>query len=219
MRLVLDTSGSVSVALLAHDRLLAARATYAPRSHVELLVPLVRQVLDEAGAGLAELTDVVAGVGPGPFTGLRVALVSAASMGLALGVPTHGVHSPDGLAVAAARQAGLPEDAQFLVTTDARRKEVHWARYRMTAGVPVRCAGPGVGPATEVDLTGVAGCVGRGVRLYPQDLPLLPGTDDLLDPQAADLGLVAHRELTLEGRERRPLEPLYLRRPDATPPA
>ena len=219
MRLVLDTSASVSAAVLDGDRLLAAHATYAPRSHVELLVPLVRQALADAGVTVGQLTGVVAGQGPGPFTGLRVALVSAATMGLALGVPTHGVCSLDGLAVAAARQAGLGPGTEFVVATDARRKEVYWARYRHDGSHPQRVTGPDVGPAGGVDLAGTAGCVGRGVALYPDALPQLPGTAELLDPQAADLGLVAHRELVVDGLTPRPLEPLYLRRPDATVPA
>ena len=219
MKLVLDTSACVSAAVLDGDRVLAAHSTYAPRSHVELLVPLARRALADAGVGVGQLTGVVAGTGPGPFTGLRVALVSAATMGLALGVPTHGVCSLDGLAVAAARQATLSPGEEFVVATDARRKEVYWARYRWDGSTPHRCDGPGVGAAAAVDLTGVAGCVGRGVQLYPDALPVLPGTAELLDPQAADIGLVAHRELVLDGAAARPLEPLYLRRPDATPPA
>jgi tRNA threonylcarbamoyladenosine biosynthesis protein TsaB len=186
MRLVLDTSSAVSVALLDGAALLSAAHRYDPRRHAELLAAMVDSVLGEAGLTPADLTMVVAGQGPGPFTGLRVALVTARVLGFATGVPVHGVCSLDALALAAARRVAAGDEV--LVATDARRREVYWARYRSQGpGLPPHRLG---GPAVDPDLA------------------------DLLDPEATDLGQLAAAELAA-GVSIRPPDALYLRRPDA----
>lgn len=221
MLLVLDTSAAVSVALIRDGEVLAAAHRYDPRRHAELLTPLITQAVAEAGVSLADVSCLVAGQGPGPFTGLRVALVTARVMAATLGVPLHGVTSLDGLAVGAlARLPGASGAAELLVATDARRREVYWARYRVTDGLPERVAGPAVGPAAVAAAAGEpdALTVGRGCLLYPGELPCPADLAalGLLDPSAADLGLLAERELAASG-PRDPV-PLYLRRPDATEP-
>ena len=142
--LALDTSTAVvSVAVLDdHGAVLAQAGVEAGQKHGETLAPLVRAVLAEAGVPLAAVTRVVVGVGPGPFTGLRVGMVTAVALGSALGVPVVGVCSLDGLLT--------PGDgADVLAVTDARRKEVYWARYRdgeRVAG-PARWRSPRAGGA------------------------------------------------------------------------
>lgn len=101
------------------------------RKHGELLMPAVRDLCDETGVALADLDAVVVGVGPGPFTGLRVGIVSAAALGDALGVRVHGVCSLDAIALAA---AGPRESGNLLVVTDARRREAYWAAYDTEPG-------------------------------------------------------------------------------------
>jgi len=123
----LDTATPASTVAVAEVtggglRGLAERRTVDPRAHGELLAPQIHATLMEAGAGPADLAAIVAGVGPGPFTGLRVGLATAASMGQALGVPTYGVCSLDGLGLAAG-------PGRVLVATDARRREVYHATY------------------------------------------------------------------------------------------
>ena len=170
-------------------------------AHGEKLSPAIRDAMAAAGAGMADLTDVAVGVGPGPFTGLRVGVVTALTLGESLGLTTHGVCSLDVIA------AGVPDD-ECLVVTDARRKEVYWARY---AG-GVRVTGPDVGsPAAVAELHADVLAHGPAVDLYP----------DLFDgagaraPRAADLA-----QLVVDGTAiELPLEPLYLRRPDAVPSA
>ncbi|NUS11175.1 MAG: tRNA (adenosine(37)-N6)-threonylcarbamoyltransferase complex dimerization subunit type 1 TsaB, partial [Streptomyces sp.] len=137
--LAFDTATpAVTAALHDGERVVAESTVVDARRHGELLVPAVDRVLATAGRVLADVTGVVVGVGPGPYTGLRVGLVTAASFGDALDVPVHGVCTLDGLAWAAG-EAGL--DGPFTVATDARRKEVYWARYD---GPAVRVTEPAV---------------------------------------------------------------------------
>jgi tRNA threonylcarbamoyl adenosine modification protein YeaZ len=137
--LAFDTATpAVTVAVHDGDRVLAQAATVDARRQGELLASHIEQVLAQAGASPAELTAIVAGVGPGPYTGLRTGLVTARVLGAALGIAVHGVCTLDVIAAdAAAAAAGRP----FLVATDARRREVYWARYS-PAGE--RLSGPGV---------------------------------------------------------------------------
>ncbi len=230
--LALDTSGAlVTVALHDGSAVLAERSTPDARHHAELLAPSIAEVLASAGAQPGDLTDIVVGVGPGPFTGLRVGLVTARVLGHTLGVPVHGVCSLDALAQAVAEGAGRggtpAAGAEFLIATDARRREVYWARYRRADGPPaVRVEGPQVGAPGTLPVTGQGAALpvtgrgaalpvaGRGAALYPEVLgPAL----EPLDVTAAQVAALAARLLTGPGSGGGllPPDPLYLRRPDA----
>jgi tRNA threonylcarbamoyl adenosine modification protein YeaZ len=144
---------------------------------------------------MADLDAVVTGLGPGPFTGLRVGIVTAAALGDARGLPVHGVCSLDAVG-----------DGARSVVTDARRKEVHWAVYDADGR---RVAGPGVDRPEEAPVTEpVVGDVRFAERLGREVVAADVTTAGLL--RAAS---------PLLGRAPAPLEPLYLRRPDAVPPA
>jgi len=144
--LALDTSSAVAVAVVedtvpgaasrrAGIGVLASRRVQEQRRHAELLAPLIVEVLKESGVDRRDLTAVVVGTGPAPFTGLRAGLVTARTFALALGIPVHGISSLDALAAEAAAGLGLPTGSTVLVATDARRHEVYWARYRVTGAV------------------------------------------------------------------------------------
>jgi tRNA threonylcarbamoyladenosine biosynthesis protein TsaB len=186
---------------------LARCVTVDARAHGELLTPHILTALAQADRTLADVDAIVCGVGPGPFTGLRAGMATAAALGHALDVPVHPVCSLD--AIAAATPAGAP----LLVVTDARRREVYWAVYD-DAGA--RIDGPAVAkPAAAAERAaelGVTRAAGHGVGLYPETLALPPAGPAHPTPE----GLVlAARTL---GGEPDPLVPLYLRRPDATVP-
>jgi tRNA threonylcarbamoyl adenosine modification protein YeaZ len=215
--LAIDTSTpAVTAALHDGSRVLAESTVVDARRHGEQLVPRVQEVLRAAGRTPADVTVVAVGVGPGPFTGLRVGVVTALTLGAALGVPVHGVCSLDAWSWGAA-SLGLREP--FAVVTDARRKEVYWAAY---AAPGQREDGPGVGRPADVaaELAGRP-VIGPATDVY--DFPgAVPGTGGRSAPPTAALlaDLAAAR---LAGRPGcgeglLPPRPLYLRRPDATPP-
>lgn len=227
--LAVDTATpAVSVALAEGPRTLAASAEVDARRHGELLLPAVDRVLAEAGRSLGEVTGLVVGAGPGPYTGLRVGLATAAAIGAARGVPVHGLCSLDGIAYAAG-EAGLT--GPFLVATDARRKEVYWARY---ADARTRVAGPAVDRPAELaealggergecdereERDGLAGlpAVGAGALLYPEAFPGARADLPAHGSAAALAALAAER--LAAGEELPGPRPLYLRRPDARVPA
>lgn len=208
--LALDTATpAVTVALHDGTRTVAAFQEVDARRHGELLLPAVDRVLKEAGAALPDVTDIAVGVGPGPYTGLRVGMVTATTFGAALDVPVHGLCTLDGLAYA----SGLQEP--FVVATDARRKEVYWARY---ADARTRLGDPAVDrPADIADEVGGVPSVGAGALLYPDAFRGVRA-DGPAHLSAAALASLAAERLA-SGGEFAPVRPLYLRRPDAQVPA
>ena len=206
--LALDTSTSaITVALHDGARVLAEATTLDARAHGERLAPGIREVLEAAGATPGELTHVVCGLGPGPFTGLRVGIVTARVLALVTGAALHGVCSLDALAAAG------PE-GEVLVATDARRKEVYWARYAVSPGSVRALSAPAVTkPAELAPQVRALPTVGRGPVLYPG---LFPAPVGVLDVPAAALADLAVARLAA-GEALADREPLYLRRPDAAP--
>jgi len=192
----------------AEVRVLAQRVTVDARAHGELLAPAIAEVLRSAGITARELSTVVAGVGPGPFTGLRVGLVTAAALADTLAIPVYGVCTLDAFGWAASVSNGAP----VLVATDARRHEVYWAVY--VDGL--RVVGPAVNRPSDVDCSGIGFAVGDGALRYA-DVLGVPVRDEPRYPPAAGLASLAAARV-LDGAPSEPLTPLYLRRPDAVVP-
>lgn len=188
--------------------IVAEQVTVDPRAHGERLAPQIEIVLERAGATIGDLDAVVAGVGPGPFTGLRVGLVTAAALADALGIPAYGVCTLDAFAVGRA--------GRVLVATDARRKEIYWGCY----ADGVRLAGPEVSKPAEVAGRaagmGAQLAVGDGALRYSADLGLAVEDEPRFPPPGALLWLARAR--ILAGASSEILTPLYLRRPDIAAP-
>ena len=205
--LAFDTaSPTVTVALHDGSAVVARRDREGAMRHGELLAPAIAEVLSEAAVDRGELTDVAVGVGPGPYTGLRVGIMTARTLAAALPVRLHGVCSLDVVAADAQRRL----DGPLVVATDARRKEVYWARYDEAGH---RVSGPAVDRPTELAAQLPAGLavVGRGAQLYSD---VLDAVDGPTDPDAGVLAdLVVHDAVTQLAPE-----PLYLRRPDVRVP-
>jgi tRNA threonylcarbamoyl adenosine modification protein YeaZ len=232
----LDTATpAVTVALHDGCQPRAQLVTFDAHRHAELLAPAIAKVIADAGAERGDLTGVAVGVGPGPYTGLRVGVVTARVLGAALGVPVYGVCTLDILA------ADVEGDGGFAVATDARRREVYWARYDETG----RLSGPHVSPPADVPCRDLP-VVGEGPLLYPEFFPhgrwpTYPAAATLCRVVVAALatggssadgssegGSTAGGSAAGDGAGSRPAvvrpvllppEPLYLRRPDAREPA
>ncbi len=174
--------------------------------HGEQLAPLIDAALRDAGIVRQDLTAIAVGVGPGPFTGLRVGLVTARTLGFVLEIPVYGVCSLDVIAVEAALGA-IPVDTDFVVATDARRKEVYLATYDDQGR---RLAGPDV--VRPADAATGSARRGRGsALLYPEAFP------SAREPALPSAGWLA-RTVAEELAELHDPEPMYLRRPDAVAP-
>jgi tRNA threonylcarbamoyladenosine biosynthesis protein TsaB len=162
-------------------------------------------------------------VGPGPYTGLRVGVVTARVLGSVLGLPVHGVCSLDIIAVAARGGLGgssplasaVGPGREFLVASDARRREVYWARYDAAGR---RVAGPQVGRAGSIPGAAELAVAGAGGLLYPEAF------GEVIVPAYPDAGVLCRLvagALTAPSPGHPPLlaaDPLYLRRPDAREP-
>lgn len=210
--LALDTSTTaITVALHDGSTVVAQATTLDARGHSEHLSPGIVRVLDEAGLSPVDVTDIVVGLGPGPFTGLRVGIVTARTLALATGATLHGGCSLDALAHEAWRSGTVTGD-EVVVATDARRREVYWARYAVSSGGASRRTEPEV--AAPADLPAEVRslpAVGRGAELYPKVF-LRHGIP--LDVSAAWLADLVVSRLAA-GESLTDHEPLYLRRPDA----
>jgi tRNA threonylcarbamoyl adenosine modification protein YeaZ len=238
--LAFDTATpAVTVALHDGQRVLAEAVTVDARRHGELLAPSIAKVIADAGAEPGDLTAIATGVGPGPYTGLRVGVVTARVFGRTLGVPVYGVCTLDFLARAAVSAAAGRE---FLAVTDARRKELYWARYD---GSGARLSGPSVSRAADIPDGAVLPVAGQAAALYPAELgePIwrehpsaavlaelaaerlsVPGAGlsapgpDLSGPGTDPNGPWTDLSGPGAGQVLLPPEPLYLRRPDARVP-
>jgi tRNA threonylcarbamoyl adenosine modification protein YeaZ len=203
--LAFDTATpAVTVALYDGERVVAERTTVDAMRHGELLAPEISAVLSEAGLVRQDLTAMAVGVGPGPFTGLRVGLMTARTLAAVLEIPVYGVCTLDLLAAEAVETGTV--DGPFHVATDARRKEVYWASYD---GDGIRLSGPEVLKPATVATEGPV--VGRGAVLYPDAFP------DGRAPENPNAGILA-RVVAKERAELYDPEPMYLRRPDTAAP-
>jgi tRNA threonylcarbamoyl adenosine modification protein YeaZ len=207
--LAFDTATrAVTVALHDGRRALAQESVIDARRHGELLAPMIARVLAAGGAEPGDLTSVAVGTGPGPYTGLRAGLATAQALGHALGIGVAGLCTLD--VIAAQARAGAA-GREFVVATDARRREVYWARYSPDGE---RIGDPQVSAPDQVP----AGCpvAGEGPTLYPV-LGADGGRIEPRYPAAATLADMASRRAAAYGAAEPP-RPLYLRRPDAREP-
>ncbi|MGK9146234.1 tRNA (adenosine(37)-N6)-threonylcarbamoyltransferase complex dimerization subunit type 1 TsaB [Plantibacter flavus] len=199
MLLAIDTSAGSSVAVVTTSgEVLAERSSDDSMRHAEVVGSLIVGCLDDAGVTVGELTGIVAGMGPGPFTGLRIGIAAARAFAIGAGLPVHAVVSHDAIALDAYDTGAVAPDATLLVVTDARRRERYWTSYDGldAAGLPSRSGGPALSKPDDLPEHG-------GVRL---DATVVPG---------GALGRIAALLLASDG-EFAGSEPLYLRSPDVT---
>ncbi|WP_105566306.1 tRNA (adenosine(37)-N6)-threonylcarbamoyltransferase complex dimerization subunit type 1 TsaB [Microbacterium halophytorum] len=212
MILAVDTSIGSTVALVSPaGDVLAEANSPSPRGHAEVIGDLLVAAFERAGIAPDAVTHVAAGMGPGPFTGLRIGIAAARAFAAGRGLPVVPVASHDAPALAHAEVSA--QDA-FAIVTDARRRENAVSVYRGLddSGLPARASGPELHPQTAdlaAALSGVEIVHAGAAPAEPSDA----GAAAVI--RAADLGRVAARMLAA-GVEPRENEPLYLRSPDVT---
>lgn len=227
--LALDTSSGIAVSILDLSPSgslteLAAERLNEGRKHAELLTPLIQAAFESAGVTPKDVTHVVVGTGPAPFTGLRAGLVTARTFAFARNIPIFGVSSLDAIAQSAVAKFGLGPSQRVVALADARRKEVYWASYTPgdqglhpitspDVASPAALVADGILPVSEeesgtfvvsagkIDAVNVAGIFVADDESYPHPTVL------------ADLAFERHAR-----GEILPTEPLYLRRPDVQVP-
>ncbi|MEV5071161.1 tRNA (adenosine(37)-N6)-threonylcarbamoyltransferase complex dimerization subunit type 1 TsaB [Microbacterium sp. LMI12-1-1.1] len=217
MILGIDTSLGSAVAVVEPDGVIRSEAaSLDPRGHAEVIGTLLERALAEASVSPSDITHVAAGMGPGPFTGLRVGIAAARTFALGRGVPVIPVVSHDAVALELLLHSALtadwgsaggyenPDDDTFAVVTDARRREFAYTLYRGLDddGLPIRVAEPALVPRDDLDAAlAQAGAARRDADRIP----------------AAMLALAAARSLAA-GRGIGSVDALYLRAPDVTLP-
>ncbi|MDR2895128.1 MAG: tRNA (adenosine(37)-N6)-threonylcarbamoyltransferase complex dimerization subunit type 1 TsaB [Propionibacteriaceae bacterium] len=223
--LAIDTSTRVSVGLAIDGAVIARASDGDSRSHVELLMPTVADLLERADVAATDLTAIVVGMGPGPYTGLRVGIAGAEMLAMVSGASLHHVCSLDVIALS---WSMTHPQTKFIVATDARRHELYWAVYDRLGQ---RLDGPNVSAPDELPQESL---VGPGALLYPQAAGGLdsflalklgvrvdalaaawPKPEDVPQIVGLDAGVMAQgvNRLAEVGPE-----PLYLRHADASAP-
>ena len=196
MLLAIDTSAGTSVAVVDRDGgILAERSELDTMRHAEVVGDQIAAVLSEAAIPVDALSAVAVGMGPGPFTGLRVGIAAARAFAFGAGKPVVPVVSHDAIAF---ERYGAGHTGGLLVVTDARRRELYWSAFVGVdeVGLPIREDGPGLCRPDEVPHRSLA-------------------RFDAASVSAGALGMLAE----LLYFHRRPFaadEPLYLRSPDVT---
>lgn len=214
--LCLDTSSDAGVALYRDGQVLSARRSATDRRHAETLIPMVQDALAEAGRDVSDVDAVVVGTGPAPFTGLRAGLATAQAFAQARDIDVAGVCSLDALALAAGT-------GEVLVVSDARRRELYYARYQVDdqdvrPTHPPAVAAPEQIVAEHADLIRSGQVHGPGLVVAADRLGLGPEAahgpaTDPVDP--VNLARIAIRRRVTGGDLS--VTPRYLRRPDVHP--
>jgi len=230
MILAIDTSTALtSVSITEASRVVIELEHLDARKHAEILAPMLSEAL--AHVERSAIDAIAVGVGPGPYTGLRVGIATATAVGAAWGLHVYGLCSLDAIAEARCASSAAGE---FGVASDARRKEIYWAWYDESGS---RRDGPRVGPRESIDPDLLSGSwVGDIGTTQPSEDPLVRPhaswvgrrVDRLLRAGAqvaatAEAALSAHGDDggatsdALHGIDLLPARPLYIRRPDAAP--
>lgn len=214
--LAIETSAELaSCALLAGDTVIV-RSTPGVRSHSQSILPMVQQLLNEAGIALADCDAIAFGAGPGSFTGVRTACGVAQGLAYGAGLPVLPLVTLEAMAEACRTATGATE---VLAVLDARMGEVYWAQYRFVDGgwlevvAPTLSAPQDVTPAPAA-AGGLQAC-GNGFAEYAAALAGMPFAQGALPgivPHARELALLARGALAAgQGMPAAQAQPIYLR--------
>jgi tRNA threonylcarbamoyladenosine biosynthesis protein TsaB len=178
--LAIETSSELaSCALLNKNGLLPsavfARESSGVRTHSQSVLPMVQELLREAGVKLADCDAIAFGAGPGSFTGVRTACGVAQGLAFGANLPVLPLVTLEAMAEACRARSGATE---VLAVLDARMGEVYWAQYRWngaweTVSEPALCAPDAVAPLPTAD-GGILAACGNGFSAYPDALAAIP---------------------------------------------
>jgi tRNA threonylcarbamoyladenosine biosynthesis protein TsaB len=214
--LAIETSSELaSCALLAGGHVIS-RSTSGVRTHSQSVLPMVQELLREAGIALSDCDAVAFGAGPGSFTGVRTACGVAQGLAFGAGLPVLPLVTLEAMAESCRARCGALD---VLAVLDARMGEVYWAQYRYDAGsaawtevaAPALCAPQDVAP---LPVAGLAAC-GNGFSSYPEAFAgkafAAGALDDIL-PHARELATLGAAALAVgRGVPAAQAQPLYLR--------
>ncbi len=212
--LAIETSSELASCALIRDGAVAWRESNGVRTHSQAILPMVQELLAEAGLRLADCDAIAFGAGPGSFTGVRTACGVAQGLAYGAGLPVLALVTLTAMAQACHAASGATE---ILAVLDARMGEVYWAQYRLADGAwhsvcaPALCAPGAVAPLSAA---GLVAC-GNGLTAYPEAFALQPfaaGALAHIMPHARELAQLARAALA--GGAAVPAaeaQPLYLR--------
>ncbi|MBX6326974.1 MAG: tRNA (adenosine(37)-N6)-threonylcarbamoyltransferase complex dimerization subunit type 1 TsaB [Pseudolabrys sp.] len=215
--LAIDTAlAACAVAVLdtGRDAMLAGQTQPMQRGHAEALMPLIRQVMTQAGLAFSALDRIAVTVGPGSFTGLRVGIAAARGVGLAASKPVVGITT---LAAYAAPLLDADETIPVVTAIDARHEHVYLQIFGRGG---YTLMGPRVASlrdaAQRAAASGAPRLAGDAARLLAAAWPADEAAPRSIEPYPApDIAWVAR--LAAAAQETDPVKPLYLRAPDARP--
>ncbi|TFW18024.1 tRNA (adenosine(37)-N6)-threonylcarbamoyltransferase complex dimerization subunit type 1 TsaB [Duganella callida] len=205
--LAIETSSETASCALLRDNAVISRVSSGVRTHSQAVLPMIQELLAEAGLSLADCDAVAYGSGPGSFTGVRTAC--GVAQGLAFGgqLPAVPVVTLEAMALACHQRHGAE---QVLVVLDARMGEVYWAQYRFENGRPVTLLPPVLSAPAEVRPEGVPVACGNGLSAYADAFPggghadIMPHAEQVAQ-LAATAFAAGHTVTAAEA------QPLYLR--------
>ncbi len=217
--LALDTSLQTCSVALHHNGSVLARSQQLAKGHSQLVLPMVDELLAEAGLSLGQLDALALTIGPGSFTGLRIGVSVVQGLAFGADIPVVPLSTLRTLAAGAIRRHGVQQQATILPAFDARMGEIYWGLYRNVDGKPEACCADALNAPEAVGLTsdGVRGGVvtlgvGDGWR-YALAFPVTAQTMQIeCQPLAQDLVILALDKYA-EG-EAKPVDqltPVYLR--------
>ena len=215
--LAIDTATeSCSAALLVNGKVYQ-RTTLQARKHAELILPFVDELLTEAKIEKKDINGLVVGQGPGAFTGVRIGIGVAQGLALALNLPVVAVSNLKTLAFHAYQKLATKSKKNILVATDARMKEVYWAKYEVFGANIVALTAENVGAAKHIDTSAIDAYIGSGFHVYQplmdyaKSHPMLYATH--VYSQSADMLRMVKDDFESLATNIDAIEPVYLREP------
>jgi tRNA threonylcarbamoyladenosine biosynthesis protein TsaB len=209
--IAIETSSETASCALLRGGTVTWRESSGVRTHSQAVLPMIQELLAEAGIALADCDAIAYGAGPGSFTGVRTACGIAQGLGFGAGKPLLPIVTLDAMALACHEKQGASE---VLAVLDARMNEVYWAQYRIDGGVPVATQAAALSAPAAVRPAGAPAVCGNGIAAYAEAFAGAPvaGADTAILPHAVQVARLGAIALAAgQGVPAADAQPLYLR--------